>query len=433
MPVQDNRLIIFTRYPAPGLTKTRLNGSLGPNGAADLHRQMTEYTARWAKTLCGDCANVEVHHEGGTSAEMTRWLGKGFVYRAQCDGDLGARMMHALEHSLRGSNCARHTIIVGIDCPGLSEEIARRAFQALEQHDIVLGPAADGGYYLIGLKRPARELFDSMPWSTDQVLQETIQRAAELRYSVYLLEELSDVDTPIDLPVWKNAIRQVEQTDLSVIIPTLDEAGNTATLVDDMRLAGAEVIVADGGSTDGTADIARKHAAIVVTSSPGRAIQMNAGARAATRGTLLFLHADTRLPWDFPDHVTAALARPGVVAGAFRFRIDTKSIAARIIEFGTNVRCRSRHMPYGDQGLFLRREVFHSIGGFEEIPIMEDFELVSRLRPQGRIAVIAAPAFTSPRRWERLGYFRTTLCNKAVIWGYRLGIPPQRLTQWYRR
>ncbi|MGB9619788.1 MAG: TIGR04283 family arsenosugar biosynthesis glycosyltransferase, partial [Armatimonadota bacterium] len=156
-----------------------------------------------------------------------------------------------------------------------------------------------------------------------------------------------------------------------------------------------------------------------------------AGAQAASGSILLFLHADTRLPERFDEHVRRALRQPRVVAGAFRLRIDGPEPALRLIEWGTYFRSRYLQMPYGDQALFLKAPIFHALGGFPDLPIMDDFVLVRRLRRLGRIVILPVPVVTSSRRWQELGVWRTTWINQKVIAGYYLGVAPRRLAQWY--
>jgi len=158
---------------------------------------------------------------------------------------------------------------------------------------------------------------------------------------------------------------------------------------------------------------------------------MNAGAAAASGSILLFLHADTRLPPGFDSAVRSALEEPGVVAGAFRLRIGAPGGSLRIIERAVAIRSRVLRMPYGDQGIFVRNETFHELGGFPELPVMEDFEFVRRLRRRGKIRIVSLSAITSGRRWRELGPWRTTWINQKVILGYYLGISPERLAAWY--
>jgi rSAM/selenodomain-associated transferase 2 len=220
---------------------------------------------------------------------------------------------------------------------------------------------------------------------------------------------------------------------ITIVIPTLNEAGCLdATL---KRLFGAnpvgEVIVVDAGSVDGTAEKARSRGAKVMVASAGRAQQMNAGAAEATGSILLFLHADTHLPDRFQHFVREALRKPGVAAGAFQFRLEDEGRGYRVLEWLTNWRARTLQMPYGDQALFMKIETFRALGGFPDLPIMEDFEMVRRLKRRGPICIVPAPAVTSARRWRKRGIIRTTILNQVVIVGYFLGISTQTLARWY--
>ena len=223
-------------------------------------------------------------------------------------------------------------------------------------------------------------------------------------------------------------------TDISVIIPALNEAeAISVALSSSQNSNGVEQIVVDGGSSDGTSRVAQAWNARIVRSPPGRARQMNTGAEAAEGKFLVFLHADTRLPKGFDRHIRQILTQPGVVAGAFQFRVDSPSAGLRMIEKAANWRSQYLHMPYGDQAIFLKAELFREIGGFPDLPIMEDFELVRRLRGRGRIVIAPAAAVTSARRWQELGTFRTTLIHQWVILAFYLGFDPSRLARWYER
>jgi uncharacterized protein len=138
------------------------------------------------------------------------------------------------------------------------------------------------------------------------------------------------------------------------------------------------------------------------------------------------------LPAGYGGSIPALLGLPGVVGGAFRFAIGQEFAGRRLVERATNWRARRWQFPYGDQALFLRREAFARLGGFLEMPIMEDYELVRRLRRLGRIAITPEAAVTSGRRWQRLGWVRTTFVNRAIILAYHLGVSPARLAGWYR-
>lgn len=221
---------------------------------------------------------------------------------------------------------------------------------------------------------------------------------------------------------------------LSIIIPALNEAANIAeAIITTQGSINTEVIVVDGGSQDDTVAIAQSLGVKVIFSSPGRAVQMNTGAVAASGEILLFLHADTRLPAGFDAMVRTALPQPKTVAGAFKLRIDAAPWGIRLVEWGVNLRSHFLQMPYGDQAIFITKSMFQQIGGFPELPIMEDFELIRRLKRMGKIIIIPVPVLTSARRWLKKGIFQTTLINQIVIIAYLLGVSPEQIRSWYRQ
>jgi len=160
---------------------------------------------------------------------------------------------------------------------------------------------------------------------------------------------------------------------------------------------------------------------------------MNAGAAKAAGGVLLFLHGDTRLPRSFDSYIYQTLARPGAVAGAFRLRVDGDLFGLRLLEKLVNLRSRRLQLPYGDQALFLKADLFWEMGGFPDMPIMEDFEMVRRLRRRGAIVTAPVSILTSARRWEKIGIVRATLIDYTLPLAYYLGVSPSRLARWYGR
>ena len=222
--------------------------------------------------------------------------------------------------------------------------------------------------------------------------------------------------------------------DISVIIPVLNDAEALDLALGSIQdYTGVECIVVDGGSSDESAKVAQSRGVKVLHSPPGRARQMNAGAEVAEGTFLVFLHADTRLPEGFDGHVRQILTGSGVAAGAFQLQIDAPSARLRLIEKAANWRSRYLQMPYGDQAIFLRKELFREMGGFPDLPIMEDFQLIRRLQGEGRIVIAPAAVVTSGRRWKKLGALRTTLLNQLMILGFYLGFEPSSLARWYHR
>jgi rSAM/selenodomain-associated transferase 2 len=215
---------------------------------------------------------------------------------------------------------------------------------------------------------------------------------------------------------------------VSIIIPAVDEAGFIGEAV---RLAragrSAEIIVVDGGSADGTAAIAEAEGARVIRTGRGRARQQNAGAAEATGDALLFLHADTQLPANAAARAADALSDARVALGAFSLGFDRSDWGTRLLVFGADLRMRLLRLPYGDQALFLRRETFGRLGGFRDIPIMEDVCLVRRAKRLGRVVVLPERVRTSPRAYDRYGLIRNMLWNWRATSLFALGVGPEKL------
>ncbi|WP_319418969.1 TIGR04283 family arsenosugar biosynthesis glycosyltransferase [Pleurocapsa sp. FMAR1] len=224
------------------------------------------------------------------------------------------------------------------------------------------------------------------------------------------------------------------QYTISIIIPVLNEARVIKQTVGRLQKNyGVEIIVIDGGSQDNTVAIAQQTGSTVLTvAGKGRAAQMNAGAAIAQGDIVLFLHADTQLPLNFKYLAVHTLKQPGAIAGAFELAIAGTDKSLRWIEIMVKMRSRLLSLPYGDQAIFLKKQTFEEVGGFADLPIMEDFELVQRLKRQGKIAIAPAQVITSGRRWQKLGVWQTTLINQLVIAGYYLGISPDKLSNLYR-
>ena len=220
---------------------------------------------------------------------------------------------------------------------------------------------------------------------------------------------------------------------ISVIIPALNEAANIVRAVTSAREGGAdEVIVADGGSGDETCMLAELSGARVVSSPRGRAVQQNAGARVATGDVLLFLHADNWLAEKAIAQVrSAAHRRKNSLCGAFQQKIEASPFIYRLLERGNAERVRWLGLPYGDQAIFVTRDLFNQVGGFPEGPFLEDVLLMQRLRRLSWPLLMPGPVYVSPRRWEQRGVLRQTLRNWAILTAFSLGASPGRLDGWY--
>ncbi|MCA9189775.1 MAG: TIGR04283 family arsenosugar biosynthesis glycosyltransferase, partial [Planctomycetales bacterium] len=367
---------------------------------------------------------------------MSETYGDGPTYRLQVGDDLGSRLAEAVATAFVEG--VRHVIVIGADCPAIEPALLDRARRELNAHDVVIGPACDGGYYLIAIKRFQPQLFANIQWGSDVVHAQTLVAAKRLGLKVFQLPMLQDIDRPEDLVACRQAgleafdvFPTALKAQISIVIPTLNEAVRIASVVGRLRKVNhVEIIVADGGSEDGTAMLAREAGAMVVTCNRGRGHQLNAGAAMTSGDVLLFLHADTELPDDFAEHVRDVLRR-GAIVGAFRLRFDDHGWRLRSVERFANIRSRVFRLPYGDQALFVDSRRFFALGGFRNWPIMEDYEWVLRTRTRGKVLLADTFVTTSSRRWKKYGIYRTTVRNQLMLMAYHFGISPDRLARFY--
>ena len=227
---------------------------------------------------------------------------------------------------------------------------------------------------------------------------------------------------------------------LSIIIPTLNEESliekNLSFIKKELSAISyqlsAEIIVADGGSRDRTVETARRFADRVCISDKGRGEQMNAGAKVSEGDLFLFLHADSILYLSGIVDMLKVMEDNDVVGGAFRLKIDSKKTSHKVISSFANMRSGILGIAYGDQGIFVRKNIFYAVGGYPDIPIMEDVEFVKRLKGKGKFIMLNECVTTSSRRWDREGMLYTTIRNWILISLYLIGASPNRLKGWYR-
>ncbi len=219
---------------------------------------------------------------------------------------------------------------------------------------------------------------------------------------------------------------------ISVIIPTLDESALLEqTLAAMRRCSPHELIVSDGGSRDGTREIAEKYASKVIVGPSGRAAQMNAGAAAATGDLVLFLHADSRIDRESYGKMVRVMSDKNKAGGAFSLAIESDDLALQMISAFATLRARYLNLVYGDQAIFVRTSVFREMGGFSSLPICEDLDFFRRLRKQGSVVLLEEKAYTSGRRWLSEGIVFTTCRNILIAALFLLGFPPRILGKWY--
>lgn len=223
-------------------------------------------------------------------------------------------------------------------------------------------------------------------------------------------------------------------TRISIIIPALNESSSIrATLnpLQTLRKKGHEIILVDGGSSDDTMKLSRPLVDLLLSSQPGRARQMNAGARKARGPILLFLHADTQLPADTDKLIVSGLAEEQRHWGRFDVRLSGRRIPLRLVEKLMNLRSRLTGIATGDQAIFVRRELFETLRGFPDIPLMEDIAMCRRLKKTGPPLCLRQSVVTSSRRWEKQGILRTILLMWSLRMAYFLGVSPEHLARRY--
>ncbi len=342
---------------------------------------------------------------------------------------LGVRMENALLGAFAAG--AGKAVLIGSDLADIEAADIEDAFRNTGEKSVVLGPAADGGFYLIGTDRPigAPLLFSS--WGTAEVFSRTVRALETLGFGVRLSAQRHDVDRKRDLdrfgkdPLFTNSI--------SIIIPTLSEVQKLSPLLlllERSLWPGDEVVVVQGGAFEKIALRRISPSLSVVTTRKGRGIQQNAGA-IFSRGTILcFLHDDTVPPPEFPYLIRRACRDGQAAPGCFKLRFQPSNRALGLIAAWANLRTAVFKLPYGDQCLFCRRDLFERAGGFGPRYLMEDVDLVRKLRKmKGRNAIsfLPVPVYSSPYRYQRKGILRASLQNHSTFLLSALGCDERTL------
>lgn len=426
-------LIAFARLPRPGAVKTRLARSVGTAEAARIygvlatavHDSLLQARSDFGATIVrclpeGDIADADA--EGFLPGADVTW--------SQGEGDLGARVVRAMARAFAAGSS--RVGIVGTDVVGLSSDLLARAFERLNDTDVVFAPTPDGGYGFIASRVPIPEAFESIEWSTPAVVEQTRARLRAAGRHWFEVPGLRDVDVASDLP---GAIPLV-----SVLVPAWNEAPrlreNLPPLLEQVRLAQepVELIVADGESADDTAQIARDLGANVVVAPRGRGTQLATAAQASTGQWLWVVHADARVEPGAVDAVVRFCQRATHPWGFCRVRVDLPSRSLRQMQFFNEGRARFWRMPYGDQGVVVRRIEWAHRGGFAPIPLMEDVALARRMARFGPPGTVGATLVADGRRWKRYGAWGTTLRNVITLGRFLfLRADPHRLAKTYRR
>jgi len=417
-------LIVLARNPLKGRVKTRLARDIGDDQALKAYRILLQHTVTIATTSESDTALFHSEPDPPPAAFIPE-RGRTFC---QTGNDLGERINNAFITGF--SQGYQHIVLIGSDCLDIRPSHIKQAFALLDTHAAVIGPSLDGGFYLVGLTTPVPKLFLQRTWSHEKVLEETIARLEALELRFTLMDTLADIDTFPALEasrLW---------APLSIIIPTFNEQETIeATLQQLTKLTatyvGPEIIIADA-STDNTACIAQYFPdTTIIRTEKGRARQMNCGAAHAHRKLLYFLHADTIPPPGFVQHILRATEN-GARAGCFQMRFDKEDPLLGLYGWFTRFPlpvCRG-----GDQSLFITRELFDTIGGYNEnMLLMEDYDIVSRIEQITPVHILPATVTTSARKFLRNGTLELQLHFAMLHLKRALGTSQEELAEYYRQ
>lgn len=433
---KKNAIIIFTRIPAPGKTKTRLMPCYTSLECAKLH-------AYFLQDIMSECekvtADIYIYYDPDGKIEvLQKLLGKEQRYRKQVGDTLGVRMHQAIQEVLHMGY--ESCVLIGADIPTLQAQQLQQSFQQLESVDVVLGPTKDGGYYLIGAKKPIPEAFDQVTYGQGNVAELTKRKLENASYKVVFVDTLLDIDTPEDILEYSQlerdnqTARYLKRTEkVSVILPIYNEESTIRNIqVELEKLKDCEIIFVDGGSTDKTLSmIDEKYR--VISSEKGRANQMNAGAKASHGNILFFLHCDSKLPEEPTREIRQVLTK--YRWGCFGIAFDRYTVELLVCRLVSNHRIKDRKVVFGDQGIFIDRGLFFEIGMYPVLPIMEDYQLSLTLKEKKeKIGITKHRIMTSPRRFE--GDFINRL---RIMWKmnrlramYREGVNIDEIARSYR-
>ena len=436
-------IIVFTRVPEPGLTKTRMMPHLTPRQCAGLHTS-------FLKDILGECGKCEAdifisYTPEEDREKIVRILGRKWKYFPQKGEGLGERMYRALQEVLgKGYDAC---LLCGTDVPELEKKCLDRAFRCLGEKDVVFGKTRDGGYYLVGMKKPLKEAFSLDTYGHEKVLEETVDGLEKAGYTVGYTETLSDMDTPEDLRGYRSRMRKdrkrkrsstgtflARNARISVIVPVYNEETTIEALQRQLLPLKdrCEILFVDGGSTDGTKEKISSEFR-VLDSEKGRARQMNTGARESTGDILFFLHCDSELP-DFPLERIRRVMRD-YEAGCFGIAFHSRNFFMFTCRVISNHRVKDRKVMFGDQGIFIDRDLFFRAGMFPEIPIMEDYQFSLTLKEMGvKLGMADRRIYTSDRRFPE-----GTIPKLRLMWKmnrlrkmYRDEVPVETISRLYR-
>ena len=404
--------IVFTRIPLEHKTKTRLLPYYTPKQCVGLHIAMLKDLAR---TLNGLDASVKTYiyylPEGDVSI-IKNIFGDDKTYREQRGEDLGDKMYNAISEVL--AEGAEAVSLSGTDIPMLSAEDIESSFTFLENNDIVLSPTEDGGYYLVGMKKANKEIFDIEGYGTGSVYENTKQKIEDMGLSLGTGRRHRDIDTKEDIKAYYGIIRTdldfrkthtaiflKENKSIAIIIPTYNEEETIVSLMNQLKgiKDRCEIVFVDGGSTDNTIKLIEESKFRLLHSKKGRNNQMNLGALSVEADILFFLHCDSVLPPHPLEEILDLMEEHR--AGCFGIAFKSLSPLMFICRYISNHRVFDRKVMFGDQGIVIDRDLFMEIGMYPDLPIMEDYQLSLTLKEKGvKLGMARHRIYTSARRFK---------------------------------
>jgi hypothetical protein len=426
-------LMIFMRYPEPGKVKSRLAGAIGAGEAAAVYERLLRRTLGIAADFKRSQGAVDIllfYAPAHRRAEVEARFRGPWHFIPQGDGHLGEKMAAGF----RAAACLGYQggVLVGTDIADLQIDDLMDAFQVLESHQAVLGPATDGGFYLIGLQSPCDSVFQFDEWGTAGVFHRAFSALSAAGRQARTIATRSDIDRKEDV---LNLCRTGWMKDrLSIIIPITGDIGEVlplCTALEAQSWPGDEIIVVQGRNGKAHERHAISSCTQVLVTARGRGLQLNHGAHAARGELLWFLHSDCLPPHNFGYHIRKIADAPRIALGCFELAFQPANRSLRMIAAWANRRARCLKLPYGDQGLFCRRQTFSAVGGFRKPLLMEDVDFARATRKCGELMVIPEPIMTSPRRYLSSGILRTSLRNHLTLLRYYLGTDDRKLYQRY--
>ncbi len=423
------------RYPEAGKVKTRLAAEIGTERAVSIYEKLLRRTLGVVadyKHLNPALSVLLFYTPGDPVEKIEKQFGGPWTLCPQEGEHLGERMKNAVDAAF--SMGAQKVVLIGSDIADIEPGDLDEAFHKTGDGVSALGPAGDGGFYLIGLGRPCGAPFDFTQWSTGEVFARTLREIARSGLRVETVAKRSDVDRSADLPLIDSNPAMGKR--LSIIIPTLSDPGKLsplASFLEHRTWPGDEIIIVQGGP-QGRTDRVRKSDLLIHARCPrGRGIQQNFGASLARGDLLFFLHDDTIPPPDFGYQIRKVCGREDTALGCFRLAFYPSNKSVKLIAEWANLRTTMFKLPYGDQGLFCRRDIFEKAGGFYRGYMMEDVDLVKRCRKLGKLVTVSSEVYSSADRYIRKGPIAASLQNHMTMLLYHLGVSETELYSIYYR